>query len=305
MDKNKPYFKQATLLMQILPDIAEHDCFALKGGTAINLFVRDLPRLSVDIDLVYLPIADRETSLTHIDNELRLIENKLRRRLPGVSVVKRAEKGGPQFLKFVVQHEGASVKVEVSSVLRGAVFESITMDVSSRTQEMLGFASMKLVSFEDLFAGKLCAALDRQHPRDLFDVKLLFENEGITNNLFRTFIVYLISSNRPIAELLRPNLSDLKQDFVTDFNGMTFDVVSLEDLKKARERLISSVHSKLEENDKNFLLSFKQGSPQWNLLGLEDIEKLPAVLWKIHNLKQMNPDVRRAAIEKLEKVLYG
>ncbi len=73
MDRNSPYFKQAELLVRVLHNIARETCFALKGGTAINLFVRNLPRLSVDIDLVYLPIEDRTTSLTGIDSALNRI----------------------------------------------------------------------------------------------------------------------------------------------------------------------------------------------------------------------------------------
>ena len=60
------YRRQVALLIRILPLVAQEASFALKGGTAINLFVRDLPRLSVDIDLVYLPVADREMSLAAI-----------------------------------------------------------------------------------------------------------------------------------------------------------------------------------------------------------------------------------------------
>ncbi len=65
------YFQQVRLLIEVLPLIAREADFALKGGTAINLFVRDLPRLSVDIDLTYLPIADREEPLAAIGETVR------------------------------------------------------------------------------------------------------------------------------------------------------------------------------------------------------------------------------------------
>ena len=78
MDRNSPYFKQAELLVRVLPNIARETCFALKGGTAINFFVRNLPRLSVDIDLVYLLIEDRTTSLTGIDSALNRIADSRR-----------------------------------------------------------------------------------------------------------------------------------------------------------------------------------------------------------------------------------
>ena len=69
------YIDQVRLLIDVLPHIAKENVFALKGGTAINLFYRDMPRLSVDIDLTYLPVEDRNASLRHIDEALdRIME---------------------------------------------------------------------------------------------------------------------------------------------------------------------------------------------------------------------------------------
>ncbi|MDI7865297.1 nucleotidyl transferase AbiEii/AbiGii toxin family protein [Rhizobiaceae bacterium n13] len=64
------YMRQVNLLVRTLPLIARHEAFALKGGTAINLFYRNMPRLSIDIDLTYLPIEDRETTVKSIDTIL-------------------------------------------------------------------------------------------------------------------------------------------------------------------------------------------------------------------------------------------
>ena len=66
MPVDERFRRQVALLVRTLPVVAEETCFALKGGTAINLFVRDLPRLSVDIDLTYLPVTSREASLADI-----------------------------------------------------------------------------------------------------------------------------------------------------------------------------------------------------------------------------------------------
>jgi len=163
---------------------------------------------------------------------------------------------------------------------------------------------MNVVSFEDLYAGKICAALDRQHPRDLFDIKVLFENEGVSNDLLRAFLVYLISCNRPIAELLSPKFSDLNQEYVTDFTGMSFVEISLKELEQTRELLVTRIHSMLNDEYKKFLMLFKQGNPDWGLLGLDGVSKLPAVQWKLYNLNQMSASRRKMAVEKLEKILY-
>ena len=304
MDKNSQYFKQAQLLVRILPCITRHDCFALKGGTAINLFVRNLPRLSVDIDLVYVPVADRNSSLSHIDRELRMIINELKKQIPDMAVIAPLSQGSNLVFKIVAQHQDAHVKVEVSSVGRGVVFDVVLKNICAKAQEEFGFASINMVSFEDLYAGKICAALDRQHPRDLFDVKILFENEGISNDLLKAFLVYLISCNRPIAELLSPRFSDLNQKYITDFTGMSFVKISLEELKRTRELLVTRIHSMLTDDDKKFLMSFKYGNPDWGLLGLNGVSKLPAVRWKMYNLNQMSMSRRKTAIEKLEKILY-
>ena len=304
MDRNSQYFKQAQLLVRMLPYIAKHDCFALKGGTAINLFVRNLLRLSIDIDLVYVPIADRNSSLSHMDRELRMIANELKKQILDMAVIVPSLQGNDFIFKIVAQHQNAHVKVEVSPVGRGVVFNVSSKDICAKAQEEFGFASMNVVSFEDLYAGKICAALDRQHPRDLFDIKVLFENEGVSNDLLRAFLVYLISCNRPIAELLSPKFSDLNQEYVTDFTGMSFVEISLKELEQTRELLVTRIHSMLNDEYKKFLMLFKQGNPDWGLLGLDGVSKLPAVQWKLYNLNQMSASRRKMAVEKLEKILY-
>jgi predicted nucleotidyltransferase component of viral defense system len=71
------YRRQVALLVRALPLVAVETCFALKGGTAINLFVRDMPRLSVDIDLTYVPVGDRKTSLKEIDAAMRRMASRI------------------------------------------------------------------------------------------------------------------------------------------------------------------------------------------------------------------------------------
>ena len=83
------FFKQAELLLRVLPLIQTESVFALKGGTAINFFVRDLPRISVDIDLVYLPVNDRETALGQMSDVLNRISEMIERRIPGTQIVQR------------------------------------------------------------------------------------------------------------------------------------------------------------------------------------------------------------------------
>ncbi len=172
----EPYAAQVALLVRLPPIIAQEEVFTLKGGTAINLFHRDMPRLSVDIDLTYLPVRERAESLADIDQTLDRIVAAAIRDIPKLNAHRIDGGGGATRIRASL--EGAEVKIETSPVTRGVVHEPEILAVCPAVEEEFGFASIKVVSFEDLFGGKLHAAVDRQHPRDLFDVKLLYENEG-------------------------------------------------------------------------------------------------------------------------------
>lgn len=217
------YFKQVDLLLQVLPVISEIEDFALKGGTAINLFVRDMPRLSVDIDLTYLPIDSRDTALQNISNHLTDISSEIQRVFPDTQITSKQKNGVSYGL--TIRRGEAAIKVEPNTTLRGTVFPPAVRTLSPKAEELFERSvMMQNLSTEDLYTGKLCAALDRQHPRDLYDVYYLLQNEGITDNIRQTFIVYLLSHNRFISELLNPQLkNDLKETFVETFEGMTFE----------------------------------------------------------------------------------
>jgi len=299
MAQNPTFSNQVQLLVNVLPSVATQPCFALKGGTALNLFVRDLPRLSVDIDLAYLPIADRESSLVDIDKALENITVEIIRTIPNVKVNASLVHGTDKRIKLLVSRNGVSIKVEVTPVLRGSVYESELRETAPRVQTEFGYVQMQLLSFEDLYAGKICAALDRQHPRDLYDVKFLLENEGISEKLKDAFIVYLLGHPRPMSEVIKPRLKDI------EFKGMTIDEVSLESLLETRNEMITALHSALTEKDKKFLLAVKRGSADWNDFVLPAAQHLPAIQWKLHNLAKMQTDKRKLSADTLEEALYG
>lgn len=303
MPVDERYRQQVALLVQIIPLVAQEPCFALKGGTAINLFVRDMPRLSVDIDLTYVPIADRTQSLKDIDAAIRRIADRIKGGIPGAQVSLGMLHQEKIVIKVMVRSGDSQIKIEVTPVLRGCVYEPQTKSVSPRVEEQFGFAEMPVVSFGDLYAGKIVAALDRQHPRDLFDVRDLLANEGIDDDLRKAFIVYLISHNRPMVEVLAPTRRDITEEFVRGFNGMTETPVSLEELIQAREDLIADIVGHMPAAHRRFLLSFKKGEPDWNLIGLPGIDALPAVRWRLQNLANIEPGKRDALLGELRKVL--
>ncbi len=304
MDRNSEYYKQVQLLISVLPLVANEKCFALKGGTAINLFVRDFPRLSVDIDLVYLPMDDRDTALANITAALNRIADSILAAIPGAQIQKSFESRADA-LRLIVKQGDVQIKIELSPVLRGSVFPEEMREVAEKVEEQFGYVEMQMLSIPDLYAGKLCAALDRQHPRDLFDVKFLLENEGLTDDLRKTFLVYLISHNRTIGELLRPTRKDLRATYESEFVRMAQVEVSLEELEAVRERLISGLNDSLTNDERRFLLSFKSLKPDWPLLGLPTVELLPAVRWKMLNLGKMDKSRHAQALKDLEGILYG
>lgn len=308
MAADETYRRQATLLVRTLPFVAEETCFALKGGTAINLFVRDMPRLSVDIDLTYLPLADRAASLSEIDGALRRIGARIADGLPGTSVHEGRLRPENTVTKLIVRREGVrregvQIKIEVTPVLRGSVYEPELRTVSPRVEDEFGFAEIQVVSFADLYAGKLVAALDRQHPRDLFDVRDLLANEGIDDKLEKAFLVYLISHNRPMAEVLAPTRRDLSDEFMRGFLGMIEHPVTLDELVRTRENMIDSIVGKMPAKHRKFLIAFEQGKPDWSLIELADVEALPAVRWRMTNLAKLTDSKRRDLVEKLRSAL--
>ncbi len=300
MDKNSIHYKQVQLLVRVLPIVAKEEVFALKGGTAINLFVQDFPRLSVDIDLVYMPMDDHDAAIKNINAALKRIQADIKDTLRA-NVQKTPDDNDSK--RLVVSHNGVKIKVELSPVSRGVVYPARMMEVRDKVEEEFGYAEMPVVSLADLYAGKIGAALYRQHPRDLFDIKVLFENGGMTDELRKTFLAYLISRRESIAEVIKPKFIDIKELFKTELIGMVNIPVTFEELEAAREQLVTTLHAQLTPEERQFLLSFKARKPDWALLGLPDIDKLPAVRWKMENLEKMTAERHAAALKRLEEAL--
>jgi predicted nucleotidyltransferase component of viral defense system len=295
------YRKQVALLVRILPLVAEETCFALKGGTAINLFVRDMPRLSVDIDLTYVPVAPRAESLAAIDAAMKRIVARVQKAMPDAKITSSGSEGA--ITQLIVRQGGVQTKIEITPVLRGCVYQPQTRAVSDAVEAAFGFAEMPVVSFADLYAGKIVAALDRQHPRDLFDVRDLLANEGIDDSLRKAFIVYLLSHDRPMSEVLAPTRKDISAEFLRGFEGMTEEPVSRDELIAAREALIAEIVGRMPDSHRRFLVSFERGEPDWALLDVPGAAELPAVKWRQLNLDKLPAKKRAELVEALERAL--
>jgi len=303
---SQAYKAQVDLLLQVLPYVAKEERFALKGGTAINLFIRDMPRLSVDIDLTYLPLDSRTDALKNIQDGLGRIKANIEKNVPGVRINTVSLNRGTD-VKLNCQGQGAQIKIEVNTITRGNVFPTELMQVVDSVQDEFDkFAAINVVSMAELYGGKICAAIDRQHPRDIFDVKLLLENEGFTDEIWEGFKIGLISHYKPISELLSPVLKDQKSAFDNQFAGMTTVDFSYKDYETTRETLIKTIEQRLTDKDKRFFLSFESGEPDWDLFPIPVLKDLPAIQWKLINinkLKEGNPAKHKQMIENLKRVL--
>ena len=301
MPPDEGYLRQVGLLVRVLPFVAAERCFALKGGTAINLFVRDLPRLSVDIDLAYLPIEDRRTSLLGIEEGLERIDSRIKAAVPSCRVNAVALRSEGTVNRLFVRDRGAQVKIEVTPVLRGCVYDPERRTVSAGVEERFGFAAMQVVSFADLYAGKLVAALDRQHPRDLFDVRGLLSNEGIDERLRTAFVVYVISHGRPIAELLAPRKPELAEEFARGLAGLVETPVALDDLIRTREEIVAEAVGGMPDGHREFLASFETGEPDWSLVAVPAVRRLPAVGWRLANVARLDAGRRAENVRRLDQ----
>ena len=163
--------------------------------------------------------------------------------------------------------------------------------------------SVPTLALADLYGGKICAALDRQHPRDLFDVKLLLDEGGIDEPTRKAFVVYLASHNRPMSELLDPLRKDVGAAYESEFAGMVRASATYDDLAEAREALIEAIRVGLTASEREFLVSIKAAEPRWELMDLPGIEALPAIQWKLANTEKTSSDKRRTAYERLQRVL--
>jgi len=296
---NEVYTKQIKLLLDVLPEVAKEACFAMHGGTAINLFVRDMPRLSVDIDLTYVELNARDEALAGINAGLLNIKQRIEALRSSIRVQHK-----DNVCKLQLEEGGVNIKIEVNMVGRGLLGSAEKMPLCEAAQETFdAFCAMPVVPLAQLYGGKLCAALDRQHPRDLFDVKLLLENEGLSDEIKRGLIYALICSNRPTHEMLDPNLLDQRAAFENQFEGMSAITFTCEEFEAVRLELIEQVRSCLDDQDKAFLLGLNRLEPDWSIYDYQDY---PSVKWKLLNLerfKTAKPDEYAQQLKAMEDIL--
>ena len=281
---DKAYADTVRLLLAITPDVFANDIFAMKGGTAINLFVRDMPRLSVDIDVVYTPWQHtREQAMAAIAAELDAISGRVAKL--GLRTRTIASKDLSD-TKLLVENEASQVKVEVNVVFRGTVLPTERRMLTGQTAQMFSAElEVPVLATDELYGSKLVAAMDRQHPRDLFDVWQMFESGGLTDAAVECFVTYLAGHNRPIHEVLFGNEKEIANEYINSFAGMTIKAVGIDALLKTRARLRTELPQRMTDKQRRFLTGLARAQPQWDLLQCSHAAELPALRWKLVNLQ--------------------
>ena len=279
MDLN--YKNQVKLLIDVLPYIAKEECFALKGGTAINLFYNNLPRLSVDIDLTYIGFESRDIASANINNALKRIADDLNTKGYIANV-----QGNDIEKKIICSNQHANIKIEPNYIIRGYIEKPEILEVCENVEDEFGYAQIQVVSKKELYGGKICAALDRQHPRDLFDIKELIEKDEINEELIKGFIAMLLSHDKPLHETLKNNKKNQIEVFEKQFQGMTNKNFSYIEHEQTLNNLINIIKEKIFPY-KQHLLDFVSLKGDLGNFKINNLEKLPAIKWKIKNLQKL------------------
>ena len=283
---NQQYVDTMRLLLAVAPAVFRSPRLALKGGTALNLFAHDMPRLSVDIDAVFTNhVLNRDDALRAIATDLKAAKSAIS--ASGFRAQLPTAKGGEN-VKLLVGGNGQQVKVEVNFVLRGTLLPVTQRPLVPRAQELFTTdIVLPVLDLPELYGGKLVAAMDRQHPRDMFDVQQMLERFGWRSSFVDCFVAYLAGHNRPVHEVLFPNRLPLEPAFSNEFTGLTTDAIALETLEQTQGRLIDELPRALTSRHREFLLSLVSAEPAWDLMPFGHLQHLPAPQWKLINLRKL------------------
>lgn len=229
-----------------------------------------------------------------------MLKASIERTLPGISVIHKED-----VYKLQCSLDGAMVKIEVNATKRGVLGNLEELPLCPKAQvEFQATCKARLVSYSQLYGGKIIAALSRQHPRDLFDCRYMKGEtlEGVKNGL----LLSLLGSDKPIIEVLTPHNISQEQALENQFRGMTDVPFSYADYEQTRQELIKKVNACLDERDKTFLLSFEKGESKWDLCIAGNLSAFPSVQWKQQNilkLKVKNIQKFQEGIAKLSAFL--
>ena len=187
------------------------------------------------------------------------------------------------------------VKIEVNHIFRGTLLPTQKAPLSPAGQNLFtAEIAVPMLATAEIYGSKLVATMDRQHPRDIFDVMKMYEKFGMDATFVDCFVAYLAGHNRPVHEVLFSADAPLETIYENHFRGMTSKEVSLEVLQQVRADMKRDLPRALTSSHKDFLLSLVKAEPQWALMPFPHLKDLPALKWKLANLaklKAIKPEV--------------
>jgi hypothetical protein len=245
-----------------------------------------MPRLSVDLDLVFVDHrGGREAALRSIADSLSSACGMLRRL--GIEAELVDSKSGEESKMFIRRGPGL-VKVEANHVFRGTVLPVEQRLIVPVARDLFATGlSLPTLAVAELYGSKLVAAMDRQHPRDLFDVHGLYASDGLTREVGDGFVCYLAGHSRPVHEVLFARPLDITAAFTNEFAGMAREPVTLEELLAVRERLRAELPVALSPEHRRFLVSLVEAEPDWTAAPCPHLSEMPAIQWKLQNLRKL------------------
>ena len=293
---DKAYVDTVRLMLGVAPHVFQQPLFAMKGGTALNIFLHDMPRLSVDIDVVFVDHrTTRDAALSTIQDELRFLAQRLEPLGYKSALLKTKDKDEVKIM--VSRDDKVSVKIEVNYNFRGTLLPVRPLQIAEKAGRIFAVdISVPSLAREELYGGKIVAALDRQHPRDFFDVREMLLCEHLDNGVMDCFVCYLSGHNRPVHEVLFSRDKYITSAYEQAFVGMTSEAVPLGELEDARQSLRKQVLKGLKDHHKHFLLGLVRLEPDWSLMPFGHLQELPALKWKMQNLAKL----RRSNPKKFE-----
>lgn len=297
-------FEKVEWLLELLSALASHpylkERLVLKGGTALNLFVFDVPRLSVDIDLNYIGAADRETMLAERPSVEQAVEAVCGRLGLQVRRVPSDHAGGKWRLSYTTTSgRPGTIELDLNFLLRTPLWPVTVME--ARWPSAIEPVRCPVLDVHELAAGKLAALFGRSAGRDLYDAVRILEEAGLDRDRLRLgFAVYGASSRRDWrevsvealsaepAEIERHVLPMLRADARPPADRIDEWVADL--LSRARKAL--KLVLPLADHESEFVrLVNEEGVLRASLLTEDSamqriIEGHPALLWKTQNVRE-------------------
>lgn len=293
---------QFRLLGQLAPLVNAETSFALKGGTALNVFWYDLPRLSVDLDLTFLPRVGRPEFLALTGAALNRLQTAISDTWPDAILQTKPFPGSTSPGTLFLQNGGVQVKLEVNPVHRESIYPTENRPVMPAAQPLWGPTPMKLLSFAETCAGKFNAALDRQHPRDLFDVGVILDGDCLDDRVRTAFVVNLLTQSRPFAHTLSPQIRPPRGEALSSLEELTGLPSQASDLTRNLLDLKHVLCDGMPPQHREFLVSFTLGTPDWSLLAVDRVADLPAIRWRQQQMASLPPARREELVTWLRSL---